>query len=427
VGQGVGTAALAALAVCFPIQMLFLAVAQTVGIGAASIISRRLGAGEKEEAERTASGSFVMVIALSFALSATGLLFLDPLLRAFGAGGAVLQPAREYLSVILLGGMVFSVSVCANSLARAEGNTRVAMSTMIAGAVANIILDPIFIFALDMGISGAAVATVISQGVSFAWILAYFTGGRSHLRLARRHMVPDRRMVTDILSIGSPSFARIGAGSLLALVVNNAVMQYGGEVHLAVLGVVNRVLTLALMPLFGLVQGLQPAVGYNYGAGAYGRVLQAFRYSILSATVLCVVMTALFEGFPTLILSVFSSDETLLREGAGILRVIVAAMPLIGFQIVGAGIFQALGTAGKALLLSVSRQVVFLIPLALLLPLAMNPPLSGVWLAFPGADLLASAVTGAFYLGEVARLRRAEGSRTVGNPAEADVFPERGD
>jgi putative MATE family efflux protein len=416
VGQGVGTVALAALAVCFPIQILFLAVAQTVGIGAASIISRRLGAGDLEEAERTASGSFVMVIALSFLLSAAGLYFLDPILRAFGASPAILQPAREYLSVILLGGIIFSLSVCSSSLARAEGNARISMSTMILGGVANIILDPIFIFALDMGIQGAAIATVISQAVAFVWIQWYFASGKSHLRIRRKHMVPNVRMVKGILAIGSPSFARIAAGSILALVVNNTVMHYGSELHLAVLGVTNRILMFAMMPLFGLVQGLQPAVGYNYGAGTYSRVLQALRYSILSATALCVVVTVLFQAFPGTVLSIFSSDGELIREGTRILRVMVIAMPLVGFQIIGAGVFQALGRAGSAFLLSVSRQVLFLIPLARILPLVTNPPLNGVWLAFPGADVLATAVTGIFFYREVTRLRKPRVLRK-GNPA----------
>jgi putative MATE family efflux protein len=423
VGQGVGTQALAALAVCFPIQILFLAVAQTVGIGAASIISRRLGAGDREEADRTASGSFVMVIALSFLLSAAGLYFLDPLLRAFGASPAILQPAREYLSVILLGGIVFSLSVCSSSLARAEGNTRVSMTTMILGGVTNIILDPIFIFALDMGIQGAAIATVISQAVAFFWIQRYFMSGRSHLRIRRKYMIPDLRMMIGILAIGSSSFARIAAGSIMALVVNNTVMHFGSEVHLAVLGVTNRILTFALMPLFGLVQGLQPAVGYNYGSRAYGRVLKAFRYSILSATGLCMVVTLLLQAFPGTVLSIFSRDEDLLREGTGILRMMVLAMPFVGFQIIGAGVFQALGRAGSAFLLSVSRQVLFLIPLTQVLPLLTDPPLEGVWLAFPGADVLATAVTGLFFYREVKHLRKLVERPEEGNPCGEHVFP----
>lgn len=427
VGQGVGTQALAALAVCFPIQILFLAVAQTVGIGAASIISRRLGAGDREEADRTASGSFIMVIALSFLLSSAGLLLLEPLLTAFGAGDGILQPAREYLSVILLGGIVFSVSVCASSLARAEGNTRVSMTAMIVGGVANILLDPVFIFLLDMGIRGAAIATVISQAGSCVWILGYFARGRSHLRIRRIHLVPRFRMMTAILAIGSSSFARIGAGSLASLLVNNTVMNLGSDLHLAVLGVINRILMFTTMPLFGLVQGLQPAVGYNHGAGETGRVVKAFRIAILSSTALCVIVTALLEGFPALVISVFSSDEALIREGAGILRTIVAVLPLVGFQIVGAGAFQALGKAGSAMLLSISRQILFLIPLAWILPRFTEPPLSGVWLAFPGADLLASGVTGFFFLREVRRMRSPGGPLPGGNPVGLDGFPLSGD
>ena len=406
VGKGVGTHALAALAICFPVQILFLAVAQTVGVGSASIISRRLGAGREEEAERVAGGSFLMVTVLSVILSGLGLIFLNPVLRAFGASDILLAPSREYLSVILMGGFFFAMTVCSNSIARAEGNTRVAMTSMIIGAGVNIALDPIFIFALGMGIRGAAVATVIGRFCAFIWITRYFLTGRSHLRIRRKHIVPKFSSILEILRIGSPSFARVAAGSLMAIVLNNTVMHYGTEVHLAVIGVINRMLIFALMPLFGLVQGLQPAVGYNFGAGLHHRVTKAVKYSIGAATVLTTSFFIVFEFFPQFVLGVFSNDPLLILEGAPILRVIVAVMPLIGFQTIGAGVFQALGKAGTALVLSISRQILFLIPLTLLLPLAVRPALEGVWMAFPAADILASTVTGIFFYREIRRMRR---------------------
>ena len=406
VGKGVGTLALAALAVCFPIQMLLLGVGKTVGIGAASIISRRLGAGRDREAGIVAGGSFILAAILGLLISVTGLLLLDDVLRLFGAGAEVLPYGRDYLGTVLLGGTFFAVTVCSNDIARSEGNAKVAMISMFMGAGVNIVLDPIFIFALDMGIRGAALATVIGQVSAFVWITSYFFfGGRSYLKFDCGHLIPGFRQSWKIIKIGSPAFSRIVGGSLMALTVNNAIMHYGLPLHLAVLGVANRMMTFALMPIFGLVQGLQPIVGYNYGARAFSRVKKALKYAVISATVLTGSYFLLFQLAPSFILSLFSNDSELIAQGAGILRILVLMMPLVGFQVIGAGTFQALGKAGIALVLSTSRQVLFLIPLALLLPLVVSPPLTGVWAAFPSADFLAACVTAFFFLREVRNMR----------------------
>ncbi len=405
VGKGVGTHALAALAVCFPVQILFLAVAQTVGVGSASIISRRLGAGKLDEAERVAGGTFLLVTVMSLLLSALGLIFLNSVLRSFGASDVLMQPSRDYLSIILMGGFFFAMTVCSNSIARAEGNAKVAMISMLIGAGTNVALDPIFIFVFGMGIRGAAIATVIGRSCAFIWIIRYFATGRSHLKIHRRHLIPKLSSILEIFRIGSPSFARVSAASLLAIVINNTVMHYGTDVHLAVLGVTNRMMIFALMPLFGLVQGLQPAVGYNYGARLFGRVRKAVRLSIRAAIALTTFFFLIFELFPGFVLGLFSNDPILITEGRSVLRIMVAAMPLIGFQTIGAGVFQALGRAGTALLLSISRQILFLIPLAILLPRIIMPSLTGVWIAFPAADILATAVTAVFFYREFRRLK----------------------
>ncbi len=405
VGKGVGTLALAALAVCFPIQMLLLAVGKTVGIGAASIISRRLGAGKDEEAGKIAGGSFVLAAMLGFLISVSGLVFIVPVLKLFGASSSILPYARDYLSIILLGGTFFAVTVCSNDIARSEGNAKVAMISMFVGAGINIILDPIFIFALGMGIRGAAVATVIGQLSAFIWITRYFSSGRSHLRFTMKHLFPGLRQSLKVLQIGSPSFARIVGGSIMAIVVNNSIMHYGYELHLAVLGVANRIMIFALMPIFGLVQGLQPVIGYNYGAGSFRRVKKALKYAIFFATALSGVYWLLFELAPRFMLGLFSNDQDLISSGAGILRVLVLMMPVVGFQVIGAGTFQALGKAGIAFVLSISRQIFFLIPLMLLLPHIISPPLTGVWAAFPSADLLATCVTAIFFIRAIRNMK----------------------
>ena len=405
VGKGVGTLALAALAVCFPIQMFLLAVGKTVGIGAASIISRLLGARREEEAGQIAGGSFVLAALLGFLISVSGLIFIVPLLKLFGASSSILPYARDYLSIILLGGTFFAVTVCSNDIARSEGNAKVAMISMFVGAGINIILDPIFIFALGMGIRGAAVATVIGQLSAFIWITRYFSTGKSHLRFTWKHLSPGLRQSLKVLQIGSPSFARIVGSSIMAIVVNNTIMHYGYELHLAVLGITNRIMTFALMPIVGLVQGLQPVVGYNYGAGSFGRVKKALKYTVFFATALSGAYWILFELAPRFMLGLFSNDQNLISSGAGILRVLVLMMPVVGFQVIGAGTFQALGKAGIAFILSISRQILFLIPFVLLLPRIISPPLTGVWAAFPLADLLATCVTAAFFFREIRNMK----------------------
>lgn len=407
VGQGVGTDALAALAVCFPIQMFILAAAQTAGIGSASVISRALGAGDVERAGRAASSSFLLASVSAVVICAVGLIFMKPILSLFGASGSVLQPASEYMSVIYLGGVFFALSVNGNNLLRAEGKARLAMKTMVVGAVSNILLDPIFIFGFGWGVRGAAIATVLSQFISFSYIAGVFLRGRSSLVIKSAWIVPRLSEALEVLSVGVASFARVCAGSLMAIAVNRSIVHYGSSLELAVFGVVNRVLMMCFMPVFGLAQGLQPVLGYNYGAGLGKRAVRAVKLAILSASAVTAVAFFLGVVIPGQVLSVFSSDEKLLAAGPSIFRTITAGMFFVGAQVVGASVFQTIGKAGLAFLLSISRQVLFVIPLVLLLPGILNPPLLGEWLAFPLADFLSFLVTGFFLLREMKKLRSA--------------------
>lgn len=407
VGHGVGTEALAALAVCFPIQMFILAAAQTAGIGSASVISRALGAGDHERAGRAASSSFLLASVSALVVCSAGLLFMGPILRLFGAHGDVMRPASEYMSVIYFGGVFFALSVNGNNLLRSEGRARLAMTTMIVGAVSNMLLDPLFIFGFGWGIRGAAIATVLSQFISFGYMISIFARGRSTLALRRKWILPRPVEAFEVLSIGAASFARVCAGSLMAVAVNRSIVHYGSSLELAVFGVVNRILMMCFMPVFGLAQGLQPVLGYNYGAGLTGRSVRAVKLSVLAATVLTSVAFFLGMVIPGRVLGIFSSDRNLLAAGPPIFRIITAGMFFVGAQVIGASVFQTLGKARLAFLLSISRQVLFVIPLVLLLPGIMNPPLTGVWAAFPLADTLSLAVTGSFLLREAGRMKRA--------------------
>jgi MATE family, multidrug efflux pump len=404
VGHGAGTDALAGLAVAFPIQMFILAIAQLVGIGSASIISRSLGAGDHRKAERTAGASFVTVGVLSVILTATGLAFLEPVLRLFGATPAVLPYAADYLSVILMGSFFFAFNVSSNNVVRSEGNAKAAMISMFIGAGTNIVLDPIFIFGLGMGIRGAAVATVIANACVFTYLCAYFLGGKSMLRIRVSDLKPDLRRLPEVFAIGSASFVRVCAGSLMAIVLNNSIKYYGSDVHLAILGVSNRAVLFMLLPLFGLVQGLQPIVGFNYGAGNIQRVKESVGKAIAAATAIASAGFVVMMLFPGHILAMFSPDPELLREGVPILRITILWVPFVGIQIIGASVFQALGKAGPALILSMSRQVLFFIPLVLVLPRYMG--LIGIWSTFPLADCLSTVLTAAWLLAAVRHLDR---------------------
>jgi putative MATE family efflux protein len=405
VGQGVGTLALAALAVCFPVQLFRLAVAQTIGIGSASVVSRALGAGDGEKAERVASGAFTMIAVVSLTLTVAVLLFITPILRLFGASEAVLPYGKDYLSVIFLGSVFFGIAVSTNNLVRSEGNARTAMFSMMLGAGVNIVLDPIFIFALKMGIQGAAVATVIGQFCAFSFLMRHYFLRRNIVRIRRKYLIPTLSISLEVLRVGSASFARIVAASLLAIVMNRSILRYGQDLHIAIQGVINRMIIFSIMPIFGLVQGLQPIIGYNYGAKLYGRVREALKYATLSATALVLVVFLVLQIFPRQILSIFSSDPQLIAAGVPILRIIVAMTPLIGFQIVGSSMFQALGKAGEAFILSVSRQILFFVPLILILPRLFSSPLNGIWVAAPGADLLSALLTAWFFTRQLRRMQ----------------------
>ncbi len=404
VGQGAGTLALAGLAVAFPIQMFILAIAQVVGIGSASVISRSLGAGDHRRAEHTAGSSFFSVAVLSAVLSVFGLVFLTPLLKLFGATEAVLPYAAEYLSVILAGSFFFAFAVSSNSIVRAEGNAKLSMISMFIGAGSNVVLDPIFIFGLGMGIRGAAIATVIANVFVTLYLTGYFLSGKSLLRLRFRDLAPYPAVLPEVLAVGSSNFARVAAGSVFAIVLNNSIAHYGSDIHLSILGIANRVMLFFLLPLFGLVQGFQPIVGFNYGAQNMRRVKESLYKAVAYASVLSTVGFLVLMFFPKPVFLLFNKDPILLREGTTILRIMILFLPFVGFQVVGATLFQAIGKAFPALFLSMSRQVLFLIPLILVFPLYFG--LKGIWISFPVADFLSVFVTAFWVVRQVKHLNR---------------------
>jgi len=404
IGRMVGTIGIAGVAIVFPIQMIIMAFAQTVGIGGSSIISRRIGAQKKDEAEQVLGNVFLLVLVTSVAIMTLGYIFLEPLLLLFGATSTILPSAFSYAQIILLGTVFFSFTMSGNNVIRSEGNAKIAMVTMLIGAVLNIILDPIFIFVLDMGIAGAALATVISQFISFAFIIYYFLSGKSLLKIYLKNIRLQKKYVKEIFTIGSSSFVHMSAGSLMALVLNHTLAIFGGDIAIATFGVVNRLLAFLFMPLFGVVQGMQPIVGYSVGANNTDRAHQAIKLSIKTTTIMALFSFVILFLFPRQLLSVFSTDTELITLGTHAIRIIVIMLPTIGFQVVATGMYQAMGRAKQALILSSLRQVILLIPLILILPHFFK--LDGVWYSFFIADFLAVLITWRMYVYEIRNIKK---------------------
>lgn len=404
VGRGVGAIAIGGLTVAFPIQMVLMAFAMMIGIGAASAISRSLGEKNIERADYVAGNSFLCVIILSAIISALGLIFTEPMLRIFGSTETILPYAKDYIKIILWGNIFFSFAMSSNNLIRAEGNAKVAMATMLIGAILNIILDPIFIFIFKLGIKGAALATIISQFISFLYILTYLYSGKSSLKIKLHHLKPKINIIKEIFAVGSAAFFRQVSGSVVAIVVNNSLRVFGGDIALIIVGMLQRITMFMFMPLFGVIQGMQPIVGFNYGAKKYDRLKEAVKLSLITATALATFSWLIVELFPTAIISIFTTDTEIITKGSLVIRIAVSMIPFIGIQIVAAGLFQSLGKAVPSLVLSLLRQVLLFIPLVIILPRVLGLGIMGIWIAYPAADILSVILTVLYLRSELKKM-----------------------
>ena len=391
VGRGVGYLAITALSIVLPIQLIIIGIGIVVGVGSASIISRALGRNRKDIAQNVFGNAVVLNFLISVFCMVFIYIFMDKCLVFFGASAQVLPYARDYTSIVLSGIIFFSFSVSSNNYIRAEGNPRAAMYVMAIGAMMNIILDPIFIFVLGMGMKGAAVATVISQVISSIYVVLYILFGRSIFRLNISVFKIKFSAMKEILFIGFPSFIRSAMASIIILIFNKLLLFYGSDMYIAIMGVGLRMLSLIQMPLIGITQGFSTIVSFNYGAKLYTRVKEVLRTAVIWTIIIAGAGFLVMMIFSRFVISLFSSDANLINEGIDILRIVIIFLPVVGVQMLGGGFFQAIGKATPALILTVSRQVLFLIPAALLLPLIFG--LNGVWYAVPVSDFLSVAVT----------------------------------
>lgn len=403
IGRGVGSLGIAGATVGFPIMLILMAFGMLIGLGANSLISIKLGERKKEEAELVLGNAVTLLIFLSLSLTVTGLFFLKPLLVLFGASEAILPYAQDYVSIILVGTIFQMIGFGMNNFIRGEGNPKIAMFTMLIGALLNIILDPIFIFVFRMGVKGAAVATVISQAVSATWVLNYFLGGRSLLKLHALNLLPVPRIIRNIITIGSAPFAMQLAASATNAILNNQLQRYGGDIAISAVGIVYSILFMIVMPIIGLNQGSQPIIGYNYGAKRFNRVKKTLQLAIAAATVWATLGFMLTHFFPAALIRLFNNkDETLLAIGTNALRTFLMLLPIVGFQVVSANYFLAVGKPLKSMLLTLSRQVLLLIPSIIILPRFFG--LNGIWYAGPVADILASLWTASWLFIEIRQL-----------------------
>ena len=404
VGRGVGAIAIGGLTVAFPIQMVIMAFAMMIGIGAASAISRSLGEKNIERADYIAGNSFLCVTILSAIISALGLIFTEPMLRIFGSTETILPYAKDYITIILWGSIFFSFCMSSNNLIRAEGNAKVAMATMLIGAILNIILDPIFIFIFKLGVKGAALATIISQFISFLYILTYLYSGKSSLKIKLHHLKPKINIIKEIFAVGSAAFSRQISGSIVAIVVNNSLRIFGGDIALIIVGMLQRITLFMYMPLFGVIQGMQPIVGFNYGAKKYERLKEAVKLSLITATALATFSWLIIELFPAGVVSIFTLDKEIIANGSSVIRIVILMTPFIGIQIVAAGLFQSLGKAVPSLVLSLLRQVLLFIPLVIILPRVLGLRIMGIWIAYPAADILSVILTVLYLRSELKKM-----------------------
>ena len=391
IGRYVGPLGIAGLSIVFPVQMLSIGIGQMMGMGGASLVSRLIGSHNIPRAERAVGNAIFSVVVLSVVIMAAGLINTDFWLKLMGSSETILPYARDYMTIIL-GGMIFPTSAMAlNGLVRAEGNARVAMTGMIIGAILNIVLDAIFIIPLDMGIKGAALATVIAQSISAMYLLSYYLTGNSFLKFHSKNLIIELSILKAILAIGVASFARTLAGSLSVVFVNRMLVTYGGDYAVSAFGVINRIMMFAIMPGIVIGQGLQPILGFNYGARHYARALKSIKIAIIAATTCCILVFMVLYFAPEPVIRIFTTDNELIVLSSYAAKRIFMALYLIGFMMVGSLVFQSIGKATQSFITAISRSFLFLIPLILILPRFWQ--LDGVWLAFPIADALTFLLT----------------------------------
>ncbi len=399
VGNWIGSIAIAAINVVLPVSFFIAALGMAIGIGGSSIISRALGADNKERALKTFGNQITLTLLLTTLMVVFGLIFINELIPAFGGKGDIFEPAKIYYRIVLYGVPLLALCMMGNNVIRAEGKPKFAMIAMIIPSVGNLVLDYILINLLDMGMEGAAWATTVSYGLCFLYVLWFFLSDKSELKINWSHFGLNTSIIKEMSALGFVTLARQAVVSVTYLLMNNILFNLGGEASVAAYGIIGRMLMFALFPVLGVTQGFLPIAGYNYGAHKFPRVRESINKAILYAGGLGLLIFAAIMIFPEEIVSVFTTNAEILSGTPHYMRWVFAATPIIAIQLIGSAYFQAIGKAVPALLLTLTRQGFFFIPLIFILPHYFGE--LGVWISFPAADVLSTIVTGYFLNREI--------------------------
>lgn len=392
IGHGVGALALSGLTVAKPFMDICAAFGTLVGVGASSLVAIKLGEKDYRSANDILANVIILNVILGAIIMVVGLFWLDPILYAFGASEATIVYAREYMEIILLGNILTHIYYGLNSMLRSVGHPRISMYATILAVSLNVILDPIFIFVLDMGVRGAALATILSQLVSVIVELIIFLNPKEVIHFHRGIWRLRRDITMRALGIGTAPFLMHMAACFVVIVLNNQLLRYGGDMEIATFGMTNRFIFFFVMIVMGIQQGMQPIVGYNYGAQLYQRMLRAFKLAVYCATCVMSFLFLFGEIWPEGFIRLFTHDEMLIAQSITPARIMLAVMFAIGFPMITGNFYTSIGMAPKAIFLSLTRQVLFLIPLIIGLPLLFESlgiaPIWGVWWSWPISDSL---------------------------------------
>ncbi|MDO5517326.1 MAG: MATE family efflux transporter [Clostridium sp.] len=388
-----GDMAMAGVGVAFPIITLISAFSALIGMGGAPIAAIKMGKKDNDGAEKILSNSFSMLIIISLVLTIAFSIYKKPILLAFGGSSATIDYAMSYLGIYLIGTIGVQISLGMNPFINTQGFSKIGMMTVMIGAVINIILDPIFIFVLDMGVKGAALASIIGQFVSAIWALNFLFGKKSILKIRKKYLIPDIRVVGTIVSLGISPFIMQSTESLVLICQNNQLARFGGDMSVGAMAIMSSVSQIIILPLLGISQGAQPIISFNYGAGSMDRVKKAFKLLLTCSVTYTIIMAGSVVLFPGVFVRMFNDKPELIEITSWSMRIFFAGMTIFGGQIACQQTFLALGKAKISLILALLRKVILLVPFTFILPALMNNKLLGTLVAEPAADIIATLTT----------------------------------
>lgn len=388
-----GDLAMAGVGVAFPIIMIISAVSTLVGMGGAPLAAIKMGEDDNDGAEKIISNSFTMLIVLGALLTVGFLIFKEPILWAFGASEATIGFSNNYLTLYLIGTVFVQIALGMNPFINTQGFAKTGMITVMIGAVINIILDPILIFGFDMGVKGAALATILAQIISAIWVLFFLFGKKSTIKIRKKYLIPDVKIVGSIVALGISPFIMQATESLVLITLNNKLFMYGSDLAVGAMTIMSSIMQIVILPLMGLSQGAQPIISYNYGAKNHDRVKKTFKMLLISCLIYTGVMWALLMIFPQVFVGIFNNKPELVEITSWSIRIYFAGIFMFGAQIACQQTFLALGQAKISLMLALLRKVILLIPFIFILPVFFSNKLMGVLMAEPFADVIAALVT----------------------------------